>query len=113
MPRSAARNAAAYPPGPPPITATRRFGEFVISFSILKMCSCTYPNRTKSQLLFEEIQHLLLNGIDVDLFGKDLLTRPLEFFGPKERLVLKPFCQLFARVPRLSRGLGPKLREIV
>ncbi len=35
MPRSAARNAAAYPPGPPPITATRRFEEFVISLSVL------------------------------------------------------------------------------
>src|SRR5580658_6178920 len=31
MPRSAARNAAAYPPGPPPITATLRFDEFDIS----------------------------------------------------------------------------------
>src|SRR6266850_248884 len=30
MPRSAARNAAAYPPGPPPITATRKFGVFDI-----------------------------------------------------------------------------------
>src|SRR6266576_4917811 len=30
MPRSAARNAAAYPPGPPPITATRKFGVFGI-----------------------------------------------------------------------------------
>ena len=30
MPRSAARNAAAYPPGPPPITATRRFEVFAI-----------------------------------------------------------------------------------
>src|ERR1043166_6816948 len=30
MPRSAARNAAAYPPGPPPITATRKLGVFGI-----------------------------------------------------------------------------------
>src|SRR5256885_13536810 len=30
MPKSAARNAAAYPPGPPPITATRKFGVFDI-----------------------------------------------------------------------------------
>jgi hypothetical protein len=31
MPRSAARNAAAYPPGPPPITATRRLVLFAIT----------------------------------------------------------------------------------
>src|SRR5258706_5587752 len=30
IPRSAARKAAAYPPGPPPITATRKFGVFDI-----------------------------------------------------------------------------------
>src|SRR4029077_5712379 len=31
MPKSAARNAAAYPPGPPPITATRRFEVLAMS----------------------------------------------------------------------------------
>ena len=40
MPRSAARNAAAYPPGPPPITATRRFEVFAISLSILNSPFC-------------------------------------------------------------------------
>jgi hypothetical protein len=38
MPRSAARNAAAYPPGPPPMTAMLRFEEFVMSLFVLETC---------------------------------------------------------------------------
>src|SRR5271156_5320046 len=49
MPRSAARNAAAYPPGPPPITATRRFEVFVIFFflSSINIDHSCHPERSE------------------------------------------------------------------
>src|ERR1700675_2439295 len=48
MPRSAARNAAAYPPGPPPITATWRVEVFAIFFlSSLNIDHSCHPTRRK------------------------------------------------------------------
>src|ERR1700719_3002109 len=53
MPRSAARNAAAYPPGPPPMIATRRFELFAIAFLSLDFC---LPLNRKQERLLERFR---------------------------------------------------------
>jgi hypothetical protein len=60
MPKSAAKNAAAYPPGPAPITATRRLEVFVILLLILASFLlrnlCIQPNDANQ--CSQEQQHL-------------------------------------------------------
>ena len=52
MPRSAARKAAAYPPGPPPTTAMRTFDMSAISiFLTLDLLFFLTLNREKERLL--------------------------------------------------------------
>src|SRR5882762_10498564 len=77
MPRSAARNAAAYPPGPPPMTATRRFGVFAIRFLSLLTFHC-HPERSEGPAVSRRWQKQVLRFAQDDNFMYGVARAPID-----------------------------------
>src|SRR5712691_10737498 len=92
MPRSAARNAAAYPPGPPPITATRKFGVFgIVVFLSLN---------GEQEWLFEGFRNPAQETRGVGAIDQPVIVRERERQNPARlKFVVDPL------------GLHPRTRE--